>query len=282
MLTDTKNAIRSRLVQFAITIIMFFIVLVSFIPIVWMFLNSFKSNAEVFRTPLSLPTVWDFSIFSYAWTQYGLGKAFFNSLVITISVVVLNLLFSSLAAFATSHMRFYGKTVFLSICIGCQVVSGQVLLVPLFKILREIGLYNSRTGVVLLMCAFSVPMSLFLFHGFFKALPVEIYESAKMDGCRNLRYYFEFLLPLSKPIIASVTIFQALNAWNEYLFPLTFLRNPDLMPIPTVLKSLFSSYSQQYNANFAALTIVVAPILLLYVFLQKQFVNGLTSGAVKG
>lgn len=258
------------------------ILIISFYPILWMILNSFKSNNEIFQTPLNLPKTWNLSVFATAWTKYKFAPAVMNSIIITTSVVALNLVFSSMAAFATSHLQFIGRNLFLSFCIGCQVVSGQVLLVPLYKLLNDLGIYNTRVGLVLAITAYSIPMSMYLFNGFFKGVPKDVYESSKVDGCHNGRYFLQILLPLSTPIIASVCIFQALFTWNEYLFTLTFLRSTEKWTIPPMLRNLFTGYSQQYNMNFASLSIAVVPILIVYVFLQRYFIRGLTAGSVKG
>jgi raffinose/stachyose/melibiose transport system permease protein len=258
------------------------VLLVSFYPIVWMFLNSFKSNTEIFQRPLNLPLKWNMDIFKTAWVQGKFSAAITNSLIITGGVVILNLLFSGMASFSTSHLRYRGQYVFLSFCIGCQVVSGQVLLVPLYKLMYDIRIINTRIGLILVITAFSLPLSVYLFYGFFRGVPREIYESTKMDGCGNMRYFLSILVPLSTPIIASVAIFQALFTWNEYIFTLTFLRDTALWTIQPVIKNMFTGFSMQYGMNFAALSTVVLPILFLYIILQKYFVRGLTAGSVKG
>jgi raffinose/stachyose/melibiose transport system permease protein len=125
-------------------------------------------------------------------------------------------------------------------------------------------------------------LSIYLFYGFFRGVPREIYESTKMDGCGNWRYFLTILIPLSTPIVASVGIFQSLFTWNEYLFTLTFIRNMTKWTIQPVLKNMFTGFSQQYSLNFAALSVVVVPILMLYIFLQKYFIRGLTAGSIKG
>ena len=251
-------------------------------PFIWMVINSFKSNMEIFGDPLGLPGEWDFGVFATAWEKYKIGRIAFNTLRVTVCVVVLNFVFSSLAAFATSHMRFAGKGLILSFCIGCYVVSGQILLTPLFKLLKDIGLYSTYTGLILVTTAFSLPMSIYLFHGFFSNTPKDLFESAKMDGCRSFRYFVSILLPISKLICASVVIFQSLFAWNEFLFAMTFLRNSSMWTITPFLNLIFTSKHADYNLQFAALTICVVPLLVLYVFFQSYFISGLTAGAVKG
>jgi raffinose/stachyose/melibiose transport system permease protein len=247
-----------------------------------MVLNSFKGNDEIAIKPLAMPSKWNFGVFPYVWTRLKLTQPVLNSLIITISVVSLTLIFSSMAAYSISHLHFWGQNLVLSFCLGCQVVSGQVLLVPLYNLMLDLKIINTLYGLVIVMLAFGLPFNTYLFYFFFRGIPKEIFESTKIDGCGDLRYYLKILIPLSTPIIASVGIFSAMGAWNEYLFALTFIRTAKKWPIQPVIKSLGTGYSPEYGALFATLTIAVVPILLLYIFLQKYFVRGLIAGSVKG
>ena len=194
-----KTSIKERLFRLLAYLLILVLLIVTVYPFIWMILNSFKSNAEIFRTPLALPKSWDLSVFKKAWTNYNLGRAYANSLKITACVVLINLAVSSLAAYATSTLHFAGRKGFLLFCIGCQVVSGQVLLTPLFKLLVDTSLYSTHLGLILVMSAFSIPLSVYLFHGFFSELPRELYESATIDSCNSFQYLIHILLPLSKP-----------------------------------------------------------------------------------
>ena len=272
----------TRILEILLTLLMFFVLIVSFYPLLWMVLNSFKTNTEIFQKPLALPKNLSFEVFRTAWIRVKLSTNLINSLIVTVSVVILNLTISGMAAYSTSHLKYRGQNLFLSFCIGCQVVSGTVLLVPLYKLMVDTNLLNTRIGLILAITAFSLPLSIYLFYGFFKGIPREIYESTKIDGCKNWRYFLVILIPLSTPIIASVGIFQALFTWNEYLFTLTFIRDMSKWTVQPVLRNIFSSYNLQYNMNFAVLSIVVVPILILYIFMQKYFIRGLTAGSIKG
>lgn len=166
-----------------------------------------------------------------------------------------------------------GERSFLLFCIGCQVVSGQVLLTPLFKLLVDTSLYSTHLGLILVMSAFSIPLSVYLFHGFFSELPRELYESATIDSCNSFQYLIHILLPLSKPIMSTVAIFQAMFAWNEFLFSMTFLKSEKLWSLQPMINNLFSGKTQNYGMQFAALSITVVPIVLLYFSLQKYFIK---------
>jgi ABC-type glycerol-3-phosphate transport system permease component len=181
--------------QTILTLAMIVILVFSFYPIVWMFLNSFKTNSEIFQRPLHLPQEWNPDIFRTAWTRGKFTAAITNSLIITCGVVFLNLLLAGMAAFSTSHLHYRGQYIFLSFCIGCQVVSGQVLLVPLYKLMYDLQVINTRMGLIMVTTAFSLPLSIYLFYGFFRGIPKEIYESTRIDGCGNMRYFLSILIP---------------------------------------------------------------------------------------
>lgn len=257
-----------------------FLLGISLYPFVWMILNSFKSNMEIFKQTFSLPENWDFSIFRKAWEFGEFSGALSISALVTGSVVVCTLFVSSMAAFATSHLEFRGRSLFLNAFVGLQVVSGQMLLISIFRLLQNIRLFNTRTGLILTCISFSIPFSAYIMHSFFGGIPHELYESAQIDGCPDFLYFTKILVPLSKPVFASVAIFVAMSTWNEFLFAMTFLRKERTLTVQ--LQTFFSSYSGDYNIAFAGLTIAVLPVLLIYLCMQKYFIKGLTSGAVKG
>jgi raffinose/stachyose/melibiose transport system permease protein len=284
-----KEKGRSRedliIAKVSMTIAMVFtaiLILCSFYPFVWVILNSFKSNREIFANPLALPMKVDFSVFLTVWKIGKLAIAFRNSLLVTTISVFFIVLFASLAAFALSHMRFRGRTAILGLIVGAQVVSGQVLLIPLFKLFTETNMIGSILPVILVYIGTGLPLSVYLFWGFFRGITPSIYESTKIDGCPDRKYYASILMPLSSAIIGSVVVFQALFAWNEYLFALTFLKSNSAHTVPLQLQVFSSQYLTNWTYLFAALSIAVIPILVLYIFLQKFFIRGLTAGAVKG
>ena len=256
------------------------LLVISLYPFIWMILNSFKENMEIFKQPFSLPAHWDFAVFREAWEFGEFSNSIWVSIIVTVSVVVFTLLVSSMAAFATSHLRFKGRNFFLGTFVGLQVVSGQVLLISIFKLLQMLQLFDTRTGLILVCIAFSIPFSAYIMNSFFRSLPYELYESAQIDGCSNIIYYSKILLPLSKPVFASVAIFVALSTRNEFLFAMTFLRKERTLTVQ--LRNFFSSFGSSYDIAFAGLTLVVVPLLILYLLMQKYFIQGLTSGAVKG
>jgi raffinose/stachyose/melibiose transport system permease protein len=258
-----------------------FILIVSGYPILWMVLNSFKTNQAIFADVIKLPIAFDFNIFLKAWKAAEFTVAFRNSIIVTFAAIAIILIVGSLAAFGLSHMDFKLKNFFLSLFIGAQIISGQIILLPLFKLMKDLRLLGNLASLIIVNSAMGLPLSIFLLWGFFRGLSREIYDAAKIDGCNNFNYYLRFVLPLSKPIVAGIVIFQSLFIWNEYLFALTFTNKPAVRTIPLQLQVFFTAYSRDYQLTFAGLTMAIIPILLIYLFTQKFFIKGLLAGSIK-
>ena len=205
-----------------------------------------------------------------------------NSVFVTVLTVAIILVLSSLAAFAFAILDFKFKEALYMAMLAGQVVSAQIILIPLFTQFKDMGILNTRWSVICAYAAIGIPLSMLLLRNSFQAIPREIYESAKTDGSSNFRYYTQFVLPLSKPGLASVLIYQTLFAWNEYLLALTFLNANATKTLPLVVTVFVGRYAMRWDKVFAVLTLSVVPILILYLFLQKYFIRGLMAGAVKG
>src|SRR5690606_1967269 len=197
------------------------------------------------------------------------------------AVVVLTLVTGSLAGFAFARNRFPGDKFILRVLVLSIIVSAQLVMIPLFFVVRDLKIYDTLWSTIFSTTALNLPICIYLFQGFFKEIPYEIEESAMIDGCGRLRFYYRFIIPLSKPIAATVIIFSALWSWNEYLLALTFLKSNPIRTIPLQLQNFFGRWSTQYDQLFAALSISIVPLLIIYVFLQKAFIKGMTAGAVK-
>lgn len=263
------------------TIIFVLAIIVCIVPFIWMILNSFKTHNEIFLNPLGIPENFDFSVFPQVWQRLSYSAVVPNSIIVTVGSVVLVLITAAPAAFALARLKFRGSTFFSRMFTSSIIISAPIIIIPLFYIVLNLGLYNNIASVILAHSALALPVSIILFTGFFREIPKEIEESAKMDGCSNFRFFFSFVLPLSKPIIATNVIFQSLWAWNDYLYSLTFLKKEAVRTMPLQLQQFFSQYSTDWTQLFAALTMSIIPLLVLYLILQKYFIKGLTSGAVK-
>jgi len=258
------------------------LLVVSFFPLIWMFFGAFKTNNEIYQTPLSLPQAYDFSVFAEAWTKASFGTALYNSFFIAVITVVAILAFSSMAAYAFAMMSFKFKNLLYLVVLAGQMISAQIILIPLFSLFKSMSLLNNRWSAVFAYTAIGIPLSVLLLRNSFQEVPKDIYESAKIDGCNSFRFYLQFMIPLSKPGISTVIIYQALFAWNEYIFALTFLNSNEVKTIPLSLTVFVGRYASDWPKIFSILTLSVVPIMVLYLVLQKYFIRGLTAGAVKG
>ena len=263
------------------TIIFVIAIVLSLYPFIWTILNAFKTIKELFQNPLGLPQDITLSIYVRAWERAKFSSVFLNSLLVTLGCVSLVLATAIPAGFALARLDFNGKKFFTRLFASSIIVSATTIVIPLFYIVRNLGLYNSLLSVILTQSALALPVALILLTASFKEIPQEIEESAKMDGCTNLRFLIGFVVPLSKPILATVVIFESLWSWNEYLYPLTFLKKESVRTVPLQLQMFFSEFRTEWTLLFAALSIAITPLLILYVMLQKNFVKGLTAGAVK-
>jgi len=254
---------------------------ISFYPFFWMITSAFKDNRQIYLSPASLPSYLDLRVFPKAWRAAHLGTAFLNSGVTTVVSVATIVAAASLAAFALARMRFRGQKLLLGLFVSGQIVSAQIVLVPLFAMFAKLQWLDMLASLIAACTAFGIPLSVFLFWSFFVDIPREIEESTKIDGCPSFRFYLQILLPLSGPIFASVTIFQSLFTWNEYLFALTFLRQVSVRTLPIQMQVFFAQYSTNWSMLFAALSMTVVPVIVIYLSMQRSFIKGLTAGAVK-
>ncbi len=255
--------------------------LIYFVPLLWMALSSLKSNQEITMDPLSLPTAWDFSVFAEAFSAGGLGKYAINSAIVTGISMSGVLLFGSMAAFAFTRLKFrFSKQILALITLGL-ILPLQSYFIAQNALFDYLGIKDTRLALILPYTAMGLPLAIWLFRAYIQNLPKEIFEAARVDGAGDLRVYQTILLPMLKPGIATVAVFTALSAWNEFLLALVYIQNDDLKTIPTGLLTFSTRYSTNYHLLFAALTIVTVPMIILYVIFNRKVIEGLTEGAVK-
>lgn len=250
-------------------------------PLVWIFINSFKTKKELFTNSLALPTQWLFSNYAKAWNK-GISRYFLNSIITSAISLVGILAVASMLAYGLT--RFHAKLApaILIIVLGGMALSEQVALVPLFKIMQITHIYNTRLAVILPYIAFRIPFTVFLMRAYFISIPVELEEAATLDGYNSFQIFTRIILPISKPVLASCTIINLNYVWNEFLFANVFLNSKNLMTIPIGLMTFKGELNVDYTIILAGLIIGSAPMIILFLTMSKQFVRGLTSGAVKG
>jgi len=251
-------------------------------PFLWMVVSAMKTNAEIFSSPWSLPSRWHFENFKNAIVIGRLHRYALNSLIVTSTTVAALLFLSSLAAFAFARLRFPARDILFPVFLVGLVVPLQGILIPLFVLLREAGLLYTRGALILPYISWGLPLAIYVLRAYFLNIPSELEDAARIDGCGSFGLYWRVLLPVAKPALAAVTIFSALDAWNELLLVQLFIMNDELYTLPMGILNFSGHHSSDYPLIFAGLSLVALPMIALYVALQKWFIRGLTSGAVKG
>jgi raffinose/stachyose/melibiose transport system permease protein len=205
-----------------------------------------------------------------------------NSLFIAVIKVPLGLVVSSLAAFALTRMRFVGQRALLAVIALGAMVPIQVALAPLFSLMLDIGLLNSRVGIILPYLAFGIPYQVFILAGFFSAIPSDLDEAARIDGTSNLQLYTRIILPLAKPALAALFILDFVATWNEYAIASVMLQRQNLWTVPLSIQNFNTQFTSLYGPLNSYILMAVIPVLVIYIAFQKYFVSGTFAGAVKG
>ncbi len=257
------------------------------VPLLWLLGNSLKSDKDIrvnMAKLLPAPGEWQIDNYIQAWKRGNIGQTIWNSLFNTLVSVVLILMVAYFTSYAIARIRYRGSEFIHAMFVSMMMVPlAQVVMIPQFRIISGLNLVDTHIGVILLYTAAGIPFSVFLLTSFLRKIPIELDEAACIDGCSRLAIIFRILLPLSKPGIATVVIFQGMNVWNDYFTALIYLRSPEMKTITLGLKNFMGQWGLvDYNRLFAAIAIVTFPIILLYVIFQNQFQSGLTSGSVKG
>lgn len=259
--------------------IVIFLIIIA--PLAWIALNSLKTNKELFQDSLALPQVWQFGNYVKAW-KMGLYKYFGNSLLVSSISLTGILVLSSLLAYGLTRFKAKGSNIIFIIVLGGMALSEQIALVPLYKILRMLKIYDTYAAVIIPYIAFRIPFTVFLMRAYFISIPAELEEAAVVDGYNSLQIFTKIIIPISKPIIASCAIVNLNFVWNEFLFANVFLNNKAIQTIPIGLMTFKGDLKIDYTTTLAGLVIASLPLIILFICMSKQFVRGLTSGAVKG
>jgi len=263
------------------------IIIISFVfyaifPFLWLVLASLKTNAELLDDPFKLPKVFQFKNYTDAIEAAGLGRLIINSLVISTSATFLNILFSSMVAFAIARHTFWGRNVlFLTISAGI-LVPLNALIIPYFAIINYLNLYDTRTGLILVYCAIGLPVSTFILTEFFKSIPKEIEEAAYLDGCSFVSRYFRIMLPLALPGLATAGTFQFILCWNEFIYAMLLTSSTDIRTIQFGISYFTNQFFSDYVGMFAAVVVSILPSITVFILFQEKVISGLTAGSVKG
>jgi len=251
-------------------------------PVFWMLSSSFKKNSEIFAYPPQLITD-GFSIDAYLTILNDPVKLrfFFNSYLVALSVTALTLLVATLAAYAFSRYEFQGRKSLNLIILSVQAVPPITLLIPFFGLIVVLRLYNTYQGLILTYMVFTLPYAIIMMTAYFNTLPKELDEAATIDGAGPMKVLTRVLVPISIPGMVSVGTYTFMIAWNEYLFALTLTRTEDMRTVPIGIQLLMGQHSYEWNEMMAMSILGSLPVLLLFLFFQRYFIGGLTSGSLK-
>ncbi|MCQ9207840.1 MAG: carbohydrate ABC transporter permease [Omnitrophica bacterium] len=251
-------------------------------PLVWMFGSSLKTQGSVFSDMSLIPRVLHWENYYRAWTEGNFGTYFLNSVIYTVCVVGGIVLISSLAAYAFSRLQFPGKNFFFYMFLAAMMIPLPGSFVPLYVLMERLHLRNTPQGYILCLINVGLSLSIFLLKTFFDRMPKDLEDAARIDGCSKLGIWWNVALPLARPALAVIVIFNSLNVWNEYILALILFDDARFMPLQVGLATFHGEFVTQYHLLMAGVTIAVIPILLIYIFMQKHIVKGLTAGAVVG
>lgn len=248
-------------------------------PLLWMALNGFRSNSQIFDTPFGLPDDWALTHYAAAWaaTRGFLTSSLLVTLVSTVSTVAI----SAWTAYGLTRTPMPGQPLFVAFILGGMMLSPTVALVPLVRMLQGLGIYDTQGALILLYTAFRVPFTTFLIRAYMLDLPRDLDEAATMDGASPGTIFRRIILPLCSPILISCIVLHILFAWNEYLFAMIFTNSPGVQTLPVGLSSMLSKQGTNFATLFAAMTISALPIVILFFLTQRYFIRGLTEGIGK-
>ncbi|MGP3947654.1 carbohydrate ABC transporter permease [Streptomyces sp. 7N604] len=252
-------------------------------PLLWAVMTSFKTDREIFTSPWSLPSSLQFGNWSRAWSQAHMSDYFLNTILVVGGSLIGTMVLGSMAAYVLARFEFPGNRFIYFLFIGGMSFPIILALVPLFYVMNNMGLLNTLHGLVLVYIAYSLPFTVFFMTAFFRTLPTSVAEAAFMDGASHTRTFFQVMLPMAKPGLISVGIFNFLGQWNQYMLPTVLNTDPDKKVLQQGLVQLAVSqgYKGDWSGLFAGLVMAMLPVLAAYIIFQRQVVAGLTAGALK-
>lgn len=280
---STKGISKRRIKNIFIYLILVFSSIVMIYPFAWMSSTSLKEYSYMLEFPPDLiPENPTFKNYINAWTSNNFQSYFLNSLFVTVIAVFLTILCSSLMAYAFARFDFWGKEIIFYSILIVLMIPTMVALIPQFLLAKTLNLRDSLWGLILFYTAGSIPNTTFLLRGFFEEIPFELEDAMKIDGAGPLAIFKRLILPLSKPALSTVTIFNFLGFWDEFTLALTFIDDPSKRTLPIAIATFQGRHGSDWGLVFAASIISIIPVVIVYVLMQRNFVGGITQGALKG
>ncbi len=250
-------------------------------PIVIMFFAAFKTNAEIFQSPFAVPDFLNAANVAKIWTETNFVRYLLNSVLVTGSAIVIILALGTMAAYAIARYRFWGASFVLMFFLAGLTLPLKLAIIPLFILMRDLGILNTQLSLVLIYVAMGLPTTVFIMTGFLRSLPNDLEDAARMDGASEPRIMWSIMLPLVRPALVIAAIQNLVPIWNDFFFPLIFIQKDNLKTLPQGLTTFMGEYTTDWGVLFAGLMLSSAPVIILYIVLSRQFINGMTAGAIK-
>lgn len=253
------------------------------VPFLWVVLSSFKTTKEILASPLSLPAHWQFDNYAHAWTDAGIRQFFLNTVIVVSVALVLVMLLGAMCAYVLARFTFPGSRAIYYLMLAGLTFPIFLAIVPLFFILKNIGLINTLPGLIMVYVAFALPFTVFFLYAFFRTLPDDVYEAALIDGAGEWKTFFRIMLPMARPGIAAVAIFNFLGLWNQFLLPVALNTDQSKYVLTQGMASFASQagYAVDFGALFAAVVITVVPVLIVYVIFQRRLEGSVSRGTFR-
>ena len=253
------------------------------VPFLWVVLSSFKTTKEILASPFSLPAHWQFDNYAHAWTDAGIRQFFLNTVIVVSVALVLVMLLGAMCAYVLARFTFPGSRFIYYLMLAGLTFPIFLAIVPLFFVLKNIGLINTLPGLIMVYVAFALPFTVFFLYAFFRTLPDDVYEAALIDGAGEWRAFFRIMLPMARPGIAAVAIFNFLGLWNQFLLPVALNTDQSRYVLTQGMASFASQagYAVDFGALFAAVVITVVPVLIVYVIFQRRLEGSVSRGTFR-
>lgn len=273
--------VRRRAKTLSVQAILWFYALVAAGPLILVLVNSFRPTQDLIADPLAVPAPPILDNYQAAWTSASLSTYLINSVIVSVSAVALSLFVSTLVSYALARLRFWGSGILAAFFLSGIMMPFQLAAVPIFHLLSSVGLVNNRFGLILVYAATGVPLSVFVLSSFFRQLPGEVEEAARVDGAGEFRLFRSVMLPMARPAVATVAAITFVFNWNDFFFPLVLIRDPEKFTITVGLTSFFGQYRNDVGPLLAGLILALLPLVLLFSVATKQIITGLTFGGTK-
>lgn len=270
------------LAKIAKYLFLIFFTLIAVGPIVWAAISSFKTYAEINSSALSWPSSFRLDNYRAAFQYAPIAKYFLNSVIIVGCSVLVTVALVAMCAYIISRFRFKLKTVIVLLISASLMLPAQAISQPLFAIFQELQIFDTKPGLIIVYSAMGIPMSFFVMVSYYKTISPALEESAYIDGASFLQTFFSIILPLAKPGLVTIALLQFINTWNEFYFALMLTSGDSARTVPIALNYYMGTFANNYSALFAAVVMTVLPTIVLFIVLQRQVVESLTAGAVKG